>query len=335
MSLASRMLVGFGGQAPDDGLVRYAAMVTRLSRPEAMRHGHRSSRRGPSLARARQAPAWRWQTHRRAHFHEPIAGELREIRFVSLLTGREDVEPSCRASVAARLQHHFAALPQSGMVNVDQLKGRPLDRLAALAADFDSDLLLLDIAADSRRKCARLAVEAPCAAWLVPTAWAPVLRRILVPIDFSYRAAASLQIAVELARRFRPAKCIALHVDQHAGRLTGDTLSAFRRKELTNEFRRLMAMTDGGGVRIEPMFVKSHDIAQAIERAAVERAADLTVMICRRRSRLTSAVDPAVAESVIRASSGPLLLLKSIEKPLPLFAAFRNRLATPEPLQYS
>jgi nucleotide-binding universal stress UspA family protein len=96
-----------------------------------------------------------------------------------------------------------------------------------------------------------------------------------------------------------------------------------------------MATIDARGVRIEPMFVKSQGIAQAIERAAVERAADLTVMVCRRRTRLASAVDPAVAESVIRASSGPLLLLKSIEKPLPLFAAFRNRLATPEPLQYS
>jgi nucleotide-binding universal stress UspA family protein len=267
--------------------------------------------------------------------YEPIEGKLPEIRFVSLLTGREDVEPSCRASVATRVQHHFSAVPQCGMVNVDLLKGRPLNRLAALAADFDSDLLLLDVAADSRRKCARLAVEAPCAVWLVSTAWAPVLRRILVPIDFSYRAAASLQVAVELARRFRPAKCIALHVDQQVGRLTGDTHSAFRHKELTNEFQRLMTMVDGRGVRIEPLFVKSHHIDRAIEQAAVERATDLTVMICRRRGRLTSAVDPAAAESVIRASSGPLLLLKSVEKPLALFEALRNRLSTPEPLQYS
>jgi nucleotide-binding universal stress UspA family protein len=335
MLFAGRMLVGFGGQVPDDGLIRYAAMVARMYRPEELRLTCRPSHRGSSLALAAPAPIMRWQTHVRAGSQEPNEGALPEIRFVSLLGGRECIEPSYRASVAAQVQHHFAALPQSGMVNVDLLKGRPLERLAALATDFDSDLLLLDSAADSRRKCARLAALAPCAVWLVSATWAPVLRRILVPIDFSYRAAACLQTAVDLARRFRPAKCIALHVDQQDSRLTGDELSAARHHELTDEFRRFAATIDGRGVRIEPLFVKSHHVDRAIERTAVEHSTDLTVMICRRRTRLTSLVDPTLAESAIRTHGGPILLLKSVEKPLGLREAFRRRLSTAELPQYS
>jgi nucleotide-binding universal stress UspA family protein len=262
-------------------------------------------------------------------------GDEREIRFVSLLSHSDVSDPSPRAALTAKVQRHFAALPQFGPINVDLLKGRPLERLAALAADFDADVLLLDNAADSRRRCARLAVAAPCAVWLVPPTWAPVLRRILVPIDFSYRAAHSLQVAIDLARRFPPAKCVALHVDSQNSRLGDDTIAPARQRELTERLLSLLTTIDAHGVRIEPMFVKSHHVDRAIERAAAEHATDLTVMICRRRGRWASAIHPSLVDSVICQGQGPVLLLKSTEETLSFLEAMRSRCQNAELPQYS
>jgi nucleotide-binding universal stress UspA family protein len=220
-------------------------------------------------------------------------------------------------------------------VNVDVLKGRVLDRLGELAADFDTDFLLWEQLNDSRRNSGRFAVEAPCAVWLVPPDWAPVVRRILVPVDFSSRAAVSLRAAIDLARHFRPAKCIALHVDRCCARLNDDKRSPTRRRALEIEFRRFVAAIDAHGIRIEPQFAHSSRVDRAIERAARDHAADLTVMICRRRSRLANAIHPSLAESVIRESAGPLLLLKSPEKPLELLGAVQQHMRSAEVPQYS
>jgi nucleotide-binding universal stress UspA family protein len=326
-----RMLVVFGGPVPEDNVIRYTAMIARMCQPEAVRRGRMKSRH----AQGQLKPGAHWGLPVRAGARLPTVQDYPEIRFVLMLPDSSTADPTQRIAVAAKVHEYFAVRPEYGVVNVDLLKGRVLDRLGALAADFDTDFLLWEQLADSRRKSGRFAVEAPCAVWLVPPDWAPVVRRILVPVDFTSRAAVSLRAAIDLARHFCPAKCIALHVDRCCTRFSDDKSSPTRRRELESEFRRFVAAIDPRGIRIEPQFAQSSRIDRAIERAARDHAADLTVMICRRRSRLANAIHPSLAESVIRESAGPLLLLKSPEKPLDLLGAVQQHMRSADVPQYS
>ena len=189
--------------------------------------------------------------------------------------------------------------------------------------------------ADSRRKSARLAVESPCPVWLVPRDFAPVLRQILVPIDFSTRSAACLRTAIELAERFRPAKCLALHVLPNRGRLGSDTIDPARERELLDEYDAFLSGTDPRGVSVEPLFVKAGRLGGAIQRAVRDTSADLTVMIARRRSRLAGGVLRSHAETAIRAASGAFLILKSGTRPLTLGEALQERWTNADPPQFS
>jgi nucleotide-binding universal stress UspA family protein len=332
---ASRILVGFQGHLPDDGLIRYAAMVARINEPELARRGQQSARRRRLLATGYSRPGEEYHSLPRGAADNELTRDVHEVRFVSMLSRGEAARPPSRGASTAKVRQHFAAFPQCGPIQVDLLKGRPLDWLAGVADDFDADVLLLDNALDPRRNCARLAVTAPCAAWLVPTEWAPVLRRILVPIDFSCRTARSLQVAIDLANRFPPAKCVVLYVDTQDSRCSDASITPARQRELTGRLRGLLAAVDIRGASIEPMFVKSHHVDLAIDRAAAEHSIDLTVMICRRRGRLANAIHPSLAESVIRQCQGPVLLLKSTEETLETLEAVRSRFQTAELVPYS
>jgi nucleotide-binding universal stress UspA family protein len=335
MLRAGRILAVFGGQVPDDSLIRYAAMAARIGRPEMEQCERHSVRRGIVPARSHSTPGPLWQSYARAGDCARAAREFPEIRFVSVLPHMERTAISLRRAVADKVSQHFSGRTEYGAVTVDVLKGRSLEHLRTLADDFDADFVLLEHHAEARSSYGRFAVEVSCPVWLVPLDWAPVVRRILVPIDFSCRAAMGLYTAVELAHRFRPATCIALHVDRCEGSMSDNSVSAARGRELDAEFRRFVAAIDTRGIRIEPRFAKSYHVDRAIERAARNDATDLTVMICRPRKRLASAVHPSLAERVIAESTGPILLLKSPERPLELFEAVREHLRSAESPQFS
>jgi nucleotide-binding universal stress UspA family protein len=114
-----------------------------------------------------------------------------------------------------------------------------------------------------------------------------------------------------------------------------DTLSLTRRRELEDKFRSFVAAIDTRGIPVEPQFTRSYRVDRAIERAARAYATDLTVMICRRRRKLASAIHPSLAESAICESTGPLLLLKSPENPLKVLGAVQRHLQSAESPLYS
>ena len=260
-----RLLIGNLARQPDPHLLRYASMVARLCRSA---HPVDHPLRMPQFVGGGRSVA----TPVGQLLDEPAAALDAEVRFVSLLPGarsapRHGDAAAERAALRAVVAQYFRAPAEYLAVGCDVLRGNAVRRLRAFAADFGSDLLLVGDDG-SRARSARLAMEARCSVWLVPPGWAPVLRRILVPIDFSPRSAESLQAAIDLARRFPPAKCLALYVDQHVSRFGDGGVQPARRDELMARYRTFLGGLDPTGVRVEPLLVNGQQVESAIERAA-------------------------------------------------------------------
>jgi nucleotide-binding universal stress UspA family protein len=230
-----------------------------------------------------------------------------------------------RAALRSQIHTYFTGAAEQVAVGCDVLKGQALRRLPALAMDFDSELLLLGDAAWPRWQCGRLAMEAPCSVWLVPPESAPVLRRVLVPIDFSERSAHCLRAALELARPFPRSKCLALHVYRHDTRFADLAFDQLCRHTLADRFARFVAGIDTHGVALEPIFAESHRVDQEIARAAQRQGADLIVMTSRGRTRAARIALPSVTEGTLCQSRAACLVLKSADSPIGLWQALRER----------
>ncbi len=304
MPFAGRLLVGLNGQEPDVHLIRYAAMVARL---------HQQA--GPAVAE--KLPS------------APLpAGPDPEVRFVYLFpcAKRTAADAPPRSALRAQVDAYFTALPRRAAIGYDVLKGDALERLSAFAADFDSDLLLLGRSTWSPGACARIALEAPCPVWLVPPGWAPVLRRLLVPCDFSEHSAAALRAAVDIARRSWHAKCLVLHVYWTGSRFSDEPIRAIQRRQLLQSYDRFLAGIETHGVTAEPLFVEGPRVDREIIQAAGRHGVDLIVMTTRGRTRPARMLLPSITDLSIRGSQASYLVLRGADRPVGLLPALCQRL---------
>lgn len=162
---------------------------------------------------------------------------------------------------------------------------------------------------DGRRLAGALIRQACCSVWFVPGVAPPTVRRVLVPVDFSVRAADSLRVAATLAR-LSGAECIALHVYFNDSFLTGAWGERAARQAAEKAFRRFLKPIDVTGVKVTPCFREAAGIPAAINAAAIECQADLIVLASRGRSKMAALLQPAVAEQVMRDCQVPLLAVK-------------------------
>jgi nucleotide-binding universal stress UspA family protein len=329
-----RLLVGVNGREPDTHLIRYASMVAQLWTERTARAEDARRLRAVVTDSAANALLPNRQALGDA-MTRPAADDC-EVRFVHLLDrptmgGR----PLSRFVLRERVRSHFTGPIESTTVSCDVLKGRAIERLTTFAADFDGDLLLLGDGAWPRSKCARLVMRSPCSVWLVPPNWAPVLRRVLVPIDFSTRSMASLQSAIELARCFPPAKCIALHVDPPAPRLADAAAQKRRRLELDDAFYEFIQPLCTNGVEVEALFESGPHVGRAVARAADRHGTDLVVMSTRGRSGAAGWLLRSTTADAIREFRGSFLILKRNVPPLGMISALCERWNQAEPPQFS
>jgi nucleotide-binding universal stress UspA family protein len=210
----------------------------------------------------------------------------------------------------APIETHFTGAAGRLMIRRHASRGPLPAQLAAIAKEFGSDLMLFADTGWPRWQGARLAMEAPCSVWLVPPGCAPVLRRLLVPIDFSQRSATTLRMAVELASSFLPAKCLAMHVYHPDSRFHDESADLRYRRELSRQFDALVTELDPSGVVVEPLFVASHQFGRAVAHAAEQYRVDLVVMATRGRSHMARRMLASAAESAIQHCRGPLLVFK-------------------------
>jgi universal stress protein A len=127
-------------------------------------------------------------------------------------------------------------------------------------------------------------------------------RRILCPIDFSAESRAALRVAVDLARRFGAALTI-LHVrDRAAPRLAPQGQADGSLEEAAREAR------SGGAGAIATEEIEGdprQDIAEHAERAGY----DLVVMGTHGRTGRDRTLAGSVAESTVRRSRCPVLVV--------------------------
>ena len=331
MSFKSRLLIGMNGYEPDIHLIRFASMVVRLKSSQRGNEDQRSYS-GAIVDAPRPLPVERDVREPNLEVEDP------EIRFVYMLpaqTTAKCVSVPQRYELRAQVQTNFSALAEPVAVGCDLVKGHALHRLSNFAADFDSDLMMVADSLWSRSACGRLAMEAPCSVWLVPPAWAPVLRRVLVPIDFSENSARCLQTAIDLMQHSPQAKCLPLHVYRHQGRFVDDKRDQDIRQALFEKLWDFSAAINTRGVAIEPLMVQSHRVDRTIAQSAQQYGVDLIVMSSRRRSWASRVVRSSTTELAIVQSHASLLVLKSCEKPIGVWQALRERLRESDEVHFS
>jgi nucleotide-binding universal stress UspA family protein len=236
----------------------------------------------------------------------------RALRFVHVLPG--PVSGACcpdRQQIARRLLGQVRAQLANGVVAVpvrcDVFQGRVFDHLRAVAAEEESDVLLIG---KDRPLAERLVREAACSVWLVPDRSPATFRRILVPVDFSTRSADSLRVATALARLGGAAECLVVHVYFHNCLVPRPEEDRRIRDQLGAACARFQANIDCLGVKVTPLFREGASVARAVHRTAEEQGADLIVMASRGRTAAGARLLESVAEQAMRASAVPLLVVK-------------------------
>jgi nucleotide-binding universal stress UspA family protein len=239
---------------------------------------------------------------------------------------------SPRADAAFPLHlRRYAAMLHRLYGRADERRG--MDRCElALGSEFTGAVCLRE--PESPRQAARFALQAPHHVWLVPPATAPVVRRLLVPIDYSERSAAGLRVAIDLARRVPLAKCLTLHVHFHDLLQVEDWYAARLDRQRMETHAAFMARIDCHGVPVEPLFVEGPSIPAVINRVAQERAVDLVVMTGRQRSRWASFVLASLAGQTLRHSRTAFLMLRCPGAGVGLFQALREKWRRAEGLRF-
>ena len=260
-------------------------------------------------------------------------GTAREVHFVHVMAEGANVPPGSShdqvlSELRATVRRHSKDMPDSVETTCEVLTGPLTDQLLALAAERQTGLLLLGHRIDppGRKPLARrLAMKAPCSVWMVPQDSKPVLKRILVPIDFSEPAADSLRVATSLAALSKGSECLAFHVYFNEAAITYEGYDHVLRGQEEQAFARFIAPINCHGVKVTPRFDEGANVAHVIARAVDRLQADLIVMATRGRSRSSSILLGSVAEEVILEARVPILVVKHFGARLGVLQALLDR----------
>lgn len=278
----------------------------------------------------------RWRARGAQRPGEPSDAEL---RFLALLPSERARHPAAartaRLALRSQVDQYLRVPDDATAVGCDVLCGQTIGRLLSYVSDFDGAVLVVGSEGWSRRRLARLTLAAPCSVWVIPSGWAPAIRRILVPIEFNSQAAPSLRAAVALARRCPTAKCVVLHVDRQDSLCGGGEIGATRLRELSASCDEALKDVDTDGVRITRQFVKGQFVARSIVRAADENATDLIVMSTRVRTGIVGRLCSSVTGSTLCETRCAMAVLKPEGPPLSWRDAVRERLQRGDDIAFS
>jgi nucleotide-binding universal stress UspA family protein len=288
MSLFHRLTVALARQPADAGLVRYAALASRLGgvREICLVHVLAPQAGGPASTHA-------------------------------------DAEVSLRTAGA----EEFARAAPSATVRTAVLSGPLTDRLLSFIAESQTDLVMVGHGAghSGRRALARrLAMKAPCSVWMVPDGAPPNIGRILTPIDFSPHSADTMQTALSLARA-SGAACLPLHVYFNEAVVTYEEYDQVLRGQERDAYDQFIAPLDTRGVELSPIFEEGASAPHVIERVAQRESADLIVMGTRGRSRSAAILLGSVTEQTLLETRLPLLAVKHFGARMSVLQALLDR----------
>lgn len=326
-----RLLAVLRDDRGDADLIRYAAALARLNAGAgtparevgAVPPGHAGGLPPPAdtggghgLARARTDDG-----------KEIVLRAAAGLRFVYALPWQAPGRPRPdRQQIVRRLRSRVEAAlggaAAHAAVRCDVLDGPALGALREAAAEEGSEVLLVG---KGDPLAGRLAREAACPVWVVPDRPGPSFRRILVPVDFTARAADSLRVATALTRLAGTAECLALHVYFHDCLVPTREGERRVREQLRDRFARFLANVDCLGVPVTPLLREGASPARVIHRAAEEEGADLIVMGSRGRTGAGALLLPSVAAQALRTTALPLLVVKHFGARMGAFGVLTER----------
>jgi len=259
-----------------------------------------------------------------------------ELHFVHVLPDSADAAQieSVRASLIAQTGKALDDLPAAVICKHEIRRGPLLDRLLEYATQEQADVIFVGHRQDhplQRSLARRLAELAPCSIWLAPDGAPAEVRRILVPIDFSPRAANALGVAARLGALLGLRELTALHVYFDESRTTYEGADEQIRGQEAAAFRTFADPVDTFGLTIEPMFREGVHPANTINRVAVELDADLLVLETRGHNRSSALLLGSVAEETLAKSHAPVLIVKRAGEQVGLIRAMLERLFRSEP----
>jgi nucleotide-binding universal stress UspA family protein len=237
--------------------------------------------------------------------------------------GRRTARPATAAPVVVDQGDGLVVAAPQAVEYVKVSSGRALDRLRALAADPETEAVLVGEAV-GRRQLRALVRQAACSVWFVPDGAAPEVGRILVPVDFSVRAADCLRVATVLARLSAAAECLALHVYFDESVLPSPERDQALRAQVSAAYARFLEPIDTLKVRVTPLFQEAAGVARVINRTAAEQDADLVILASRGRTWAGALLHESVAEQTLRECRVPLLVVKHFGARLGLWRVLRE-----------
>jgi nucleotide-binding universal stress UspA family protein len=264
---------------------------------------------------------------------EADASLIRYANFVADLNcGAGCALHSSRASRAARSESSAPVLVDQahGVVLsapqfVDYLRiasGRDFDRLLRIAAQSETDALLVSESL-GRRRLKALVRRAASSVWFVPAGAPAELRRILLPVDFSVRSADCLRLATALAC-LSGAECSALHVYFNESLFADRQSDQELRGRVVQSYARFIKPIDTLGVPVTFRCLEAADIGRALRETADDEQADLIVLASRGRTRTAALLAGSVAEQMLRGCRTPSLIVKHFGAQLGLLRLLRQ-----------
>ena len=284
----TRPLIALSLTEPDEGVLRYAAMLARLFKWREVQFIH-------------VVPPDRRQKFEPGPWQERLQAEASRL--------------FDNPTLACELKFHAA-------------EGSRLDRILETAAREERDLIVLGhrrMRSGRRSLARRTAMVAPSSVWLVPEGSPPEISSILVPTDFSEHSSDALQVAINVARAARVRELRALHVFFDASTVRFDEHLEDILGQEEEQFQRFLGRVDAAGIEVEPIYHESTRPSQAILRVAERCESDLVVMNTRGRSQAAFVLLGSNTSEALAATTVPLLAVKHFGSRMNLVQAILNQ----------
>jgi len=235
-----------------------------------------------------------------------------------------DSGPMESASVAVDEATGLLLTAPRGVSYLESSSSQALERLLARAADPGTAALIVGSGLE-RRSLRTLVRQAACSVWFVPDGASEEFQRILVPVDFSVRAADALRLATVLARLSGGAGCLAMHAYYNDQVLTYRPRDPVLLARLAEAYASFVAPIDTLGVPIAPLFREEANVPHSIRAAASEQKADLVVLASRGRTWASALLQESIAERTLEEIQVPLLVVKHFGAQVGLLRLLRER----------
>jgi nucleotide-binding universal stress UspA family protein len=283
-----RILVGLNLTDRDEAVTKYASMIANVL--------HSGSITFMTVASHPDIP-------------ESVSKEFPELLETALEAKRKQLEKT--------VSKFFSANPGTE-VNCTIAEGNRLEAILRYVKENDIDLIVLGKKQEkdaSGLLSEKLARKAPCSVLITSDEEKPVVRKILVALDFSEHSVDAVEMAVGIAKASGLVEINCLHVYEvptgysRTGK-SHEEFAAIMEQNARKECEQFMKQRDLQGIQVIPHFALGERPSMVIREFAEKLEVDLIVVGARGRSTGAAIFLGSVTERLLRLTDRPLLAVK-------------------------